>query len=108
MLLWEITALHSKNHIKHKSVDQIQMQTFLIGGEKKKVWEKIYRQNSKIEILYPMDFLPYFLVFTVITQKILNALNCFAMHTFPNLSKTILQSFHFTSSYKTEYWKETS
>jgi len=45
MLLWDVTALYSKNHIKHKCVDQIQMQTFLIGGEKKKVCEKIYRQN---------------------------------------------------------------
>lgn len=43
MLLWEITALYIKNHIKHKCVDKLQ--TFLNGGEKKKVWEKIYRQN---------------------------------------------------------------
>ena len=40
MLLWKITALYSKKHISHKCVDQIQMQTFLTGGEKKKVWEK--------------------------------------------------------------------
>lgn len=53
MLLWKITALYSKKHIKHKCVDKIQMQTFLTWGEKKKFTEKtLIRDFMPNEFVY--------------------------------------------------------
>ena len=82
---------------------------FLNCGREEKKWGKKFTDKTLIRDFMLNEFFPCIMVFTVITQKIQNALNnCFATRTFPHLLKTILQSFHFTSSYKTEYWKETS
>ena len=81
---------------------------FLNWGREKKSMGKKFTDETLIRDFMSNELFPCFTVFRVITQKIQNALNCFAMHTFPHLLKTILQSFHFTSFYKTEYWKETS